>query len=345
MKIALDATYSIGRNLTGVGVYSEAILSGLAQAHPDTRFLHCYRPHRFLRSFSQAIQPNCRRRLLSETLPPSADLFHSLNQRIDSTKYRRTVSTFHDLFVMTGDYSTPEFRARFAEQAKRAAERSDLIIAVSQFTAGQVEHLLNVEPSRIRVIHHGCRLPVGPAPPGNREQIILFVGALQRRKNVIRLVEAFEQTAPDWRLVLAGSFGFGSEEILSRIQISSRRPDIQVLGYVSDATLQDLYRRASIFAFPSLDEGFGMPLLDAMSRGLPILTSNISALPEVSGDAALLVDPADVSSIAAGLCRLIGDQSLREQLTQRGLSRCREFTWDKAVEDTWKIYGELLNGR
>ncbi len=119
----------------------------------------------------------------------------------------------------------------------------------------------------------------------------MFVGALQRRKNILRLVEAFEQAAPGWRLVLAGSFGFGSEEILARIQASSRREDIQVLGYVPDSVLHNLYQRASLFAFPSLDEGFGMPLLDAMAHGVPILTSNASALPEVGGDAALTCGP------------------------------------------------------
>ncbi len=344
MKIALDATYSVGRNLSGVGVYSEAILSGLAQSHPDTQFLFCYRPHRFLRSFSAALGQNSRRRLLTKTWTPPADLFHGLNQRIDSPKHRRTVSTFHDLFVMSGDYSTPEFRTRFTDQAYGAAQRSDLIIAVSQFTARQVEQLLKVEPGRIRVIHHGCRRPSEPAPAASRERMILFVGALQRRKNVIRLVKAFEQTAPDWRLVLAGSFGFGSEAILSDIQSSSRRADIQVLGYVSGSILEDLYQRASVFAFPSLDEGFGMPLLDAMAHGVPILTSNSSALPEVSGDAALLVDPADVTSIAAGLDRLIHDPELRDQLRQKGLVRCQEFNWEKAVEGTWKVYQELLAG-
>ena len=344
MKIALDATYSVGRNLTGVGVYSKAILSGLAQSHPDTRFLLCYRPHRFLRSFSDPIEPNCRRRLLTKTWPPSADLFHGLNQRIDWARHRRTVSTFHDLFVMSGDYSTPEFRARFTDQALGAAERSDLIITVSHFTALQVQQLLKVEASRIRVIHHGCRRPSEAPVVANRERMILFVGALQRRKNVIQLVEAFEQAAPDWRLVLAGSFGFGSEEILARIQASPRREGILVLGYVPESVLRNLYQRASLFAFPSLDEGFGMPLLDAMAHGVPILTSNASALPEVSGDAALLVDPTDVTSIVAGLRRLIDDQALREQLAQKGLARCREFTWEKAVEKTWRVYQELLAG-
>jgi O-antigen biosynthesis alpha-1,2-mannosyltransferase len=342
LKIALDATYSVGRNLSGVGVYSSAILNGLAGAHPDARFLFCYRPHRFLRSFGNALPKNARRRLLARNWPSSMDLFHGLNQRVDLTRHRRTVSTFHDLFVLTGDYSTPEFRARFTEQARRAAERSDLIVAVSHFTGRQVEQLLKVDPGRIRVIHHGVRRPYAPASAANREQTILFVGALQRRKNVARLVEAFEQVPPGWRLALAGSFGFGAEEILARIESSPRRSDIQVLGYLPENALTDLYRRASVFAFPSLDEGFGMPLLDAMASGVPILASNVSALPEVTGDAALLVNPADTDAIAEGLRKLIDDPQLGQELVQKGLARSREFTWERAVEKTWKVYEELL---
>ncbi|MEI9812862.1 MAG: hypothetical protein WDO18_09410 [Acidobacteriota bacterium] len=113
-SVALDATYSIGRNLSGVGVYSRRILHGLTALHPETSFYFHYRPHRFLRSFREALPPNAHRRLLRGA--PGADIFHALNQRVDA-RGRRTVSTFHDLFVMTGDYSTPEFRARFTEQA------------------------------------------------------------------------------------------------------------------------------------------------------------------------------------------------------------------------------------
>jgi len=271
-----------------------------------------------------------------------------LNQRIHfasdgSTRNRRTVSTFHDLFVMTGEYSTPEFRQRFAAQARTAAERSDLIITVSRFTAGQVEALLHIEPARIRVIPHGARrVSAGTAPP-KREPMILFVGAIQRRKNVLRLVQAFERaSSAEWTLVLAGSTGFGAEEALQCIEASPRKQDIRVLGYVSDATLEDLYSRASILAFPSLDEGFGMPVLDAMAHQLPVLTSNVSALPEVAGDAAWLVDPADTESIAQGLSHLIEDQALRQRLAQQGLARSAGFTWESAVEETWKVYQELL---
>jgi len=342
LKIALDATYSLGPNRSGVGVYSRQILYGLAAAHPETSFLHCYRPHRFLPSLSEVLPPNSSRRLLWKNWPGDAYLFHGLNQRMD-VRYRRAVSTFHDLFVLSGDYSTPDFRGRFAAQARGAVERSDLIIAVSEFTAGQLEHLLKVDPARIRVIRHGVR----PAPRAlsqiAREPMILFVGAIQRRKNIVRLVEAFEGVATGWKLVLAGSFGFGAEEALQRIERSPRKGDIEVPGYVTEQDLEMLYQRASVFAFPSLDEGFGMPVLDAMARGVPVLTSNVSAMPEVAGRAALLVDPADIPSIAEGLRKLTEDAALRAEFAQKGLERSGEFSWEKAVRATWAVYQELLH--
>ena len=343
VTIALDATYSLSKNLSGVGVYSRAILFGLAAAHPETSFRFSYRPHRYFRSYTETLPRNVARRMLWQGSAGSADLFHALNQRVDSTRYRRTVCTFHDLFVLTGDYSTAEFRERFSRQARQAAERASLIICVSRFTAEQVEQLLKVEPARIRVIHHGTHHPPERRPQ-QRQPIILFTGAIQRRKNVERLVEAFERAAPPgWQLVLAGSRGFGSEAAIARLEASPRRADIQLRGYVPDIVLEELYRRASIFAFPSLDEGFGMPVLDAMARGLPVLTSNCSAMPEVAGAAAHLVDPHDTAAIADGLRKLATDEPLRNQLAERGIARSKEFSWEKAVEETWGAYKELLH--
>ena len=159
---------------------------------------------------------------------------------------------------------------------------------------------------------------------------IIFVGAIQRRKNIVRLVEAFEQ--------LASRLEAGPGRLLrirlrrsaaQRIERSPRKQDIQVLGYVSDPQLEELYRRASIFAFPSLDEGFGMPVLDAMARGVPVLTSNVSAMPEVAGDAALLVDPTDVDVHRGGLCRLTDDAACGTTLIQKGLARAKNLLGKK----------------
>ena len=336
MTIALDATYSLGKNLSGVGVYSREIMFGVARAHPEEKFHFCYRPHRFLRSLEDTLPPNASRRLLRGA--PSAGIFHALNQRVDA-KGGRTVSTFHDLFVMTGDYSSPEFRARFTAQARAAAARSDLIIAVSKFTAAQVEHLLAVEPSRIRVVHHGVRSHPLTTPNPENENLVLCVGVIQRRKNIARLVKAFEGLPDSWRLALAGApDGFGAAEELRAVDESPARDRIDVPGYVTSAELDSLYRRASMFAFPSLDEGFGMPILEAMAHGVPVLTSNCSAMPEVAGDAALLVDPLNIGD---ALLRLAEDQSLRDDLIRRGLERVRQFTWESAIKKTWAVYEEL----
>jgi len=167
-----------------------------------------------------------------------------------------------------------------------------LIIAVSAFTAQQVEDLLGVPRERIRVVHHGV-LPRAAAPAVPREKIVLSVGALQRRKNQRSLVEEFAAMPEDWLLVLAGSAGYGSEEILDAARHSPASARIRITGYASEEQLAGWYARASIFVFPSLDEGFGMPVLEAMAAGIPVISSNRAALPEVCGEAAWLVDPRD----------------------------------------------------
>jgi glycosyltransferase involved in cell wall biosynthesis len=341
--IALDATYSLGDSLSGVGLYSHELLAGLAAAHPAERFDWCYRTHRYLAARRATVPANVRRRLLAEPVcPRHARLFHGLNQRLPRVKLHRAVATFHDLFVMTGEYSTPEFRHRFTSQARDAAARSDAAIAVSEFTRRQVIELLGMDPAHVHVVHHGIRcLPAAPAGTA-REKIVLNVGAVQKRKNIVRLVEAFERLSADWRLVLAGSAGFGAEEALARIDRSPARARIQVTGYVSAAELARWYARASIFAFPSLDEGFGMPLLEAMAAGVAVVTSSRSALPEVAGDAALIVDAEDTDALARALADLSTNRELRVELAQKGRARTHYFSWERAVRETWDVYQTLL---
>ena len=342
--IALDATYSIGGGLTGVGVYSREILYGLAAAHPEASFRFCYRPHRFLKALREPLPSNARRSLLQEPLAWGwSELFHGLNQRLPRSRLRRAATTFHDLFVLTGDYATPEFRRRFAEQARDAAARSDLILTVSAFTAGQVRDLLHVEPSRIRAIPHG----VHPRPQrnGRRETVVLHVGAIQKRKNLERLVEAFELAfgeRPEWRLVLAGGAGYGADAAFRRIEQSRCRSRIQVTGYLPAAELAHWYATASILAFPSLDEGFGIPILEAMAAGLPVVTSSRAALPEAAGDAAILIDPEDTEALGSALERLTTDGDLWKDLQRRGLERAKEFPWTRTVQHTWDAYQSLL---
>lgn len=342
MRIALDATYSIGSELTGVGVYSREILHGLSARHSGARYTYCYRSHKFLKSFSSNLPSGVSRRPFTESWLPSHDLFHGLNQRVPAASTRRCVTTFHDLFVMTGDYSTPEFRERFTAQARAAAIRSDLILCVSAFTASQVESLLNVPRHKLRVIHHGVSFPEPLPSSVAREPIVLSVGSIQKRKNTASLVKAFEQTRAGWKLILAGATGFGAEDIMRQIHDSPRAADIQVTGYITTAELDALYRRASLFAFPSLDEGFGIPVIEAMAHGVPVITSDSSALVEIAGEAAILIDPQDTEELIQALQTLMDQPGLRRELVSRGLDRSAQFTWARAVDATWNAYQELL---
>lgn len=335
----------MGGALSGVGVYSRELLYGLAASDFAEGWDWFYRSQRYWRALFQRVPPNVRvRRLSSKGGDRSAALFHGLNQRLPELRFKRQVSTFHDLFVLSGDYSTPEFRARFAAQAREAAAASDLIIAVSAFTASQVENYLNVPASRIRVIHHGVLARADGSEETPREKVILCVGALQRRKNQIALVRSFQAAPPDWILVLAGSEGYEAEAVLREIANSPVIDRIRVTGYISDEEIAHWYRRASIFAFPSLDEGFGMPVIEAMAAGVPVIASNRASLPEVCGDAAMLVDPFGDAELAGAVELLTRDENLRAKLTAAGTARAAGFRWDEAVRRTIAVYRELIGG-
>jgi glycosyltransferase involved in cell wall biosynthesis len=340
VNIALDATYSLGRHLSGVGIYSRELLRALAALRPEVRFRFCYRPHRWLRAWGEPLPANARRTWLSAHAPRDARLFHGLNQRLPESDGVPQVVTFHDLFVMTGNYSTPEFRARFSQQAREAAGRTARVIAVSSFTQQQVEELLEFPAERIDVVPHGVHLPP-ELPPVPREKIVLNVGVIQTRKNIARLVRAFRAMPAGWRLVIAGGTGYGAEQAMAEIERSPRRSDILLTGYLADEDLQSYYRRASIFAFPSLDEGFGIPVLEAMAYGVPLLSSRRPSLEEIATGAALLVDPKKEEEIAAALVRLATDVDFAQTLVAEGKRRANLYSWRRAAELTWAVYEKV----
>lgn len=352
MRVALDATHALDRNPSGVGVYSLRLIEELAAASPETHFTLAYRSNRLLRAL-RAPKPgeNCSRALLEAPFTrlwaSGVDVFHGLNQRVPAVSFPKTVTTFHDLFVMTGDYSTPDYRERFTRLAQEAAARSDRIISVSAFTADQVSELLGFPRERIDVVPHGVDPPeladdstqaaflerLDLNPP-----VVLHVGAVQHRKNVVRLVEAFEGLDGAPTLVLAGGDGYGAEEIFARIESSPASGRIRRLGYVDSETRRLLYQTAAVLAFPSLDEGFGIPILEAMAAGLPVVCSDRSAMPEVAGDAARLVDPTRVEAIREGLAGVLNDADLADEIRNRGAERAAGFTWRRAAERTLESY-------
>ncbi len=353
--IGIDVGNCLDRPPTGVAVYARNLIWELARLCPRERFAWFYRSNRYLRSFGAPLPPNARRRLL-EGLPlrrssRELQLFHGLNQRLPDGIRAPRIATFHDLFALTGEYSTAEFRERFAHLARETAERADHIIAVSDHTAGQVAGRLGFPRSQMTVVHHGAE-PLDVPPParcaailrdlGVSRPFVLHVGTLQARKNVERVVAAFEAAGGSAELVLAGSGGYGADRILARIERSAARDRIRLAGHVADDVRACLYASAELLLFPSLEEGFGLPVVEAFSVGLPVIASKTSAVAEVAGDSAVLVDPFATDDIAGALEHVLECGSLRAELRRKGTARARQFTWERCAAETWQVYQRLV---
>ena len=177
---------------------------------------------------------------------------------------------------------------------------------------------------------------------GKGNEMVLSVGVIQTRKNSLNAVRALASLPANFRMVLAGGNGHGSRAVHDFIRRENLSSRVITPGYVAADRLPALYQAASVFLFPSLDEGFGFPVLEAMTYGVPVVTANKSSLPEVGGDAALYADPHDPVQIAAQIRRVVEDSNLRRGLISSGFTRAREFSWSKAAEATLKVYDELL---
>jgi glycosyltransferase involved in cell wall biosynthesis len=266
------------------------------------------------------------------------------------------VITLHDLsFLRHPGLLRSGSRAYLTLFTRLSARRARRAIAVSSHTAREAAQLLGLDRRRIDVIYHGVAEMFRPMPPEEVEgfrqrqrmpdRYVLYLGTLEPRKNLARLVEAFASGAPPgWVLVLAGGKGWGYQALAQEIQSRGVVDRVLVAGYVADEDLPLLYNAATVFAYPSLYEGFGMPVLEAMACGVPVLTSNTSSLPEVAGDAALLVDPESVDEMAAGMHRLLSDASLRLQLRGRGLDRASGFRWGTTARQTAHTYQLAASG-
>jgi len=289
------------------------------------------------------------------------DLYHSPDFVLPPVRRARTLLTVHDLsFMRHPECSSPALYDYLINAVPRSVARADMVLADSAHTQRDVIELLGVPAERTRVVYAGLEptfvhVPDGPARRaalaryGIEPPYILGVGTLQPRKNFGRLIAAYqlvrERHKLPHRLVIAGGKGWLYEDILT----ATREAGDAVLlsGYVDDSDLPALYSAADLFAFPSLYEGFGIPLLEAMGCGTPVLTSRASSLPEVAGDAALLVEPNDIESIAAGLWQLLSDETLRQQLVQRGHERTQRFTWAAAAQELLAAYQQchVMGGR
>lgn len=269
-----------------------------------------------------------------------------------------TVTTIHDVFAWSiPGYSSLLDDLIYKHWLTRRDASTDAIITVSNQSRADILKYLRAQPDKIHTIPYGVSSKFRPLTAevfepilrdrfGIRRPYILYVGALTERKNIIRLLQAFanvREKCPDHVLVLAGPRSWKQSPIESTIVELNLSDHVQLTGSLTDNELPALYNVASLFAFPSLYEGFGLPVLEAMACGTPVLTSNISSLPEVVGDAGIMVDPYNVEEISQAMIEIISDVNLSQELRQRGLGRASHFSWEETARKTVAVYEGVGN--
>jgi glycosyltransferase involved in cell wall biosynthesis len=262
------------------------------------------------------------------------------------------IVTVHDLtFVHQPELVSEDTRRFFEPLLYRAIARGATIHVVSDYVGEEVRAAFGLGPDRVVRVYPGITATGGGDQAAGRrvagaERYVLALGQLEPRKNLPRLVGAFDQVADadrDLRLVIAGPDGWGRPELEAAVDAAKHGDRVRWLGYVSDDDRRDLLAGATAFAYPSLYEGFGHPPLEAMAAGVPVVATTGGAVPEITGDAALLADPTDRDALARELGRVIGDEQLRADLIGRGYARVREFSWGHAADDFVDLYRRVSN--
>ncbi len=321
-------------------------------------FLLCYRLSRLRRArwFHRVRRPNFRHRLFQEGLTPflqrGLDVFHGPDARIPRLGKVPLVATVHDVFSMDSDQWADEgFREKKRRIYADLAARARFLLFVSSHSRDRFLGHIPVEAARVRVVPEGVAADFGRVDAGEAAAVrarlgvpaeyLLFVGQIAARKNAVRVLEAVARlpaSAPP--IVLAGPRKHGHEEVLEAYHHLGLGTRALFLGHVPEEALAPLYAGARALVFPSIDEGFGLPVLEAFACGTPVLASTAGALPETAGGAALLVDPASVDAIADGIRRLLEDGALRRDLAAKGRARAAAMTWEETARRTLAVYRE-----
>ncbi|MCB9802173.1 MAG: glycosyltransferase family 4 protein [Pseudomonadales bacterium] len=284
---------------------------------------------------------------------PTIDVFHSWDWMQPPDKGLPLVSTIHDLAMLKyPDTAHPRILKAHQRSWKILGERNAHIIAVSRATKKDVVELLGIPDYRVHVVPEALPLEVKVQSDQLTQEAveyvskkyqldrpyILFVGTREPRKNLKRLIKAWQPLASEVQLIIAGESGWDNSERISN------NPHLRFLGRVSDATLSVLYAQAELVAYPSLYEGFGLPILEAFEYGTPVVTANISSMPEVAGNAAVLVDPLEVESIRSGITEILGESAQQQKVRlQRMIIRKQLFDWETVTDATVQVYQKALD--
>ena len=362
MKIAIDISSAVKPERTGMANSILNLVKAISEVDRGNEYSLCCRLSRLkhYRYLPHIDKDNFHLKIIQEPFnlffPKKIDIFHSGGTRLPNYRIAKTIVTIPDVLLLLSDeYASKEYREKKLKRYYESAQRATRIKTVSHFSKREIMEHLNVPEEKVDVIHHGIDERYFPRSTeevkgirkkyGLDRDYIFYVGIITKRKNVVRMLKSFflasNQVKRDYELVMAGRFSLGKEEFLKTMDDLSLRQKVKLLGYVPANDLPALYTGAQLLFFPSLYEGFGNPVLEAMACGTPVITSNLSSLPEVAGDAALLVDPYDTEALASSLVKLLEDSSLRNELKERGLKQAENFSWRKAAMEMIEVYNKL----
>src|SRR5262245_48299773 len=356
MHIAFDGTVLHGRK-SGVGYYCEELLNAMLEIDHDDQFFvfsHqrldlSFRSSNGNLKFSDSMFFPVRAVYLHALLPKilneaNPDLCHYTNFLAPIAEDRPYVVTIHDMGLEVLRNSHPMAKRIYTRRLiPRAARNARLIIANSEYSKWEVVRHLGIPEERIRVTPLAAGPEFRPVHSQPVNPYFLFVGNLEPRKNLERLIEAFAQMpGKDHDLVIVGNSWYRAADAENKARSMGLNGRVKFRGYVAKGELPALYSGATALVYPSLLEGFGLPVIEAMACGTPVITSNNSALREVSGNAAVLVDPMSVSALTEAMTLVAEDARAREELSRRGLKRASEFSWKKTAELTLDAYHQAL---
>jgi len=372
MRIAVNARFLIKEKMEGIGWYTFEIIRRIVNSHPEVEFIFI---HDRLLDPSFLIADNVksvktwipsRHAILwyfwfEHSIPrilkrEKADLFLSFDGHLSINTKVPTVYVLHDLAYLHYPNEIKESALRFYKRfIPKYIDRADHIVSVSHHGKQDLQkHFSHIPESKISVVGNGCRTVFKPISKAEKEKIrskysdgkpfLFYVGAVQPRKNISRMIQAMDTVIkdhPDAQLLIAGRQAWKTDKIRQTWEQSQHKNNIQFLGYIEDAEMAKILAASEALVYPSLFEGFGVPVLEAMNCEVPVITSKGSSMEEVAGDAAILIDPTDTEDLGAAMSKIICNGALAEELIASGKTQRQKYNWDIAANKMYSIIKQL----
>jgi glycosyltransferase involved in cell wall biosynthesis len=368
MRIALNARHMLTDRLEGVGIVTDEVMGRIARSHPEDQFDYYFDrkfDQRFVHSSNvspHSLWPVTRlpvlirywldHRVRKHVIKQKPNVFFSPDGFIPLGMRIPKVSMVHDVaYLRYPEHLQPRIRSFYKKWMPRYLAYTDHIITVSEFSKSEIISGYNIPADKISVVYNGITDSYKPASEEQKKKTrdrytngkpyFVYLGAIHPRKNILTLVKAFEQFKSsyisDHQLVLAGRPSWHTEEVFKAIGQSQWKNSIHLPGYIPTSDATTLVGSADAMIYPSLYEGFGLPLVEAMACGVSVICSNVSSLPEVAGNAALLFEPQDIGQLAHHMKSIAEEESLRKELISLGHERSKFFSWDKAADQVYEI--------